>query len=219
MNKEIFIIFNHLLVIILILGVVVSGTEDVGTCNDDNKKLLKISELWSKGPEEAISFLSGIYEHSSWVAETLIQSNDDYKSITSVTALANAMKSIVDKSTETQKLALLRAHPDLAQKVDALASLTVESQQEQTSAGLQSMTVEEKEEFTRLNDLYKQTFQFPFILAVRHATKYTVLSALRGRVQNHSYQVELVTALEQVHKIAWMRILSKFESEELYKDF
>jgi 2-oxo-4-hydroxy-4-carboxy-5-ureidoimidazoline decarboxylase len=43
--------------------------------------------------------------------------------------------------------------------------------------------------------MYKAKFSFPFILAVRNATKYAVLAALQGRV-NHSVETELLaTAL------------------------
>jgi 2-oxo-4-hydroxy-4-carboxy-5-ureidoimidazoline decarboxylase len=55
--------------------------------------------------------------------------------------------------------------------------------------------------------MYKAKFSIPFILAVRNATKYAVLAALQGRV-DHSVETELATALQQVHKIAWMRLLA-----------
>jgi len=47
-------------------------------------------------------------------------------------------------------------------------------------------------------------------LAVRNATKLTVLAALEGRSKNPP-EAEFATALEQVHKIAWMRLLSKID--------
>ena len=56
-------------------------------------------------------------------------------------------------------------------------------------------------------------FGFPFILAVRNASKNTVLSALEGRLP-HSVEKEFVTAMEQVHKIAWMRLLSKINTDD-----
>ena len=181
------------------------------TCRNDDKKI-KIRDLWSKGPNDATEFLSGIYEHSSWVAEALLRT-ESYHEITTVSDLAKAMQSIVDDASEEQKLTLLKAHPDLAQKVEKLEELTQESQEEQSSAGLQSMTDDELQTFTSLNEEYKSKFQFPFILAVRTSTKYTVLSALNGRVDNPP-EVEFVTALQQVHKIGWMRILSKLESDD-----
>jgi 2-oxo-4-hydroxy-4-carboxy--5-ureidoimidazoline (OHCU) decarboxylase len=43
--------------------------------------------------------------------------------------------------------------------------------------------------FTGLNDQYKAKFGFPFILAVRNATKATILGAFSGRLQNGVSQV------------------------------
>ena len=64
-----------------------------------------------------------------------------------------------------------------------------------------------------MHEVYRKNFGFPFILAVRHATKDTIFSAIMGRMNNPK-EVEVVTALEQIHKIAWMRILTKLKSNE-----
>jgi len=156
--------------------------------------------------------LGGIYEHSEWVAHSFVASTTTTTStsITTMTQLANALKTIVNDASKEQKLQLLQAHPDLCQKVSTTTTLSADSQDEQAKSGLQSsLTDTEQEQFTKLNTLYKQRFGFPFILAVRNATKYTVLAALQGRVTRTREQ-EFQTALEQVHNIAWMRLLTKF---------
>jgi 2-oxo-4-hydroxy-4-carboxy-5-ureidoimidazoline decarboxylase len=169
-----------------------------------DKALPTIQELMAKPSTDIVDSLKGIYEHSAWVAESLVK--NDISSIQSITELATAMQQIVDDSSEEQKLALLQAHPDLGAKVAHLQTLTKESQQEQSSAGLHTMNGKEVETFHSQNNQYKDKFQFPFILAVRNASKHTVLSALKGRLPN-SYQHEFVAAISQVHKIAWMRLL------------
>jgi 2-oxo-4-hydroxy-4-carboxy-5-ureidoimidazoline decarboxylase len=172
-----------------------------------------VSELLARPNEDVVAFLGPVYEHSSWVAEILVAQlggSERDGAIETVSALAAKMKSIVNESSIEQKLALLRAHPDLCEKVSKLKELTPESQTEQGRAGLQSMTEDEMSTFQANNALYRQRFDFPFILAVRNATKSTVLAALQGRVKR-SYQEEFATALEQVHKIAWMRLLSKLD--------
>ena len=123
------------------------------------------------------------------------------------------MKSIVDAAPRDRKMELLCAHPDLCEKVAGLEKLTQESQEEQGKSGLQSLTEEELERFNRLNSAYRGKCGFPFILAVRNATKYTVLAALEGRVKN-PVEVEFATALQQVHKIAWMRLLAKLDTSD-----
>jgi 2-oxo-4-hydroxy-4-carboxy-5-ureidoimidazoline decarboxylase len=173
-----------------------------------------LRELLSKPTPEIVDFLGTIYEHSPWVAEGLVaQPEETWASITSITLLAAAMKRIVDQASDVVKLQLLRSHPDLCEKVATLETLTAESQEEQSRSGLQALTNEELEQFTKFNTEYREKFGFPFILAVRNATKYTVLAGLKGRVAN-PVEVEFVTALQQVHKIAWMRLLAKIDTSD-----
>jgi 2-oxo-4-hydroxy-4-carboxy-5-ureidoimidazoline decarboxylase len=172
-----------------------------------------VKELLSRSPADIVSFLSGIYEHSPWVAEGLVSEERNYRDLATVTRLSEAMKKIVEVSAQERKQALLQAHPDLCEKVGKLESLTKESQEEQSRSGLQSLTEDELSRFTMLNTRYRKKFGFPFILAVRNATKHTVLAALVGRVEN-STQVEFCTALQQVHKIAWMRLLAALDTAD-----
>eukprot|EP00550_Attheya_septentrionalis_P001330 CAMPEP_0198289422 /NCGR_PEP_ID=MMETSP1449-20131203/7600_1 /TAXON_ID=420275 /ORGANISM="Attheya septentrionalis, Strain CCMP2084" /LENGTH=308 /DNA_ID=CAMNT_0043987739 /DNA_START=46 /DNA_END=972 /DNA_ORIENTATION=- len=165
-----------------------------------------------------VGLLGGIYEHSYWVAETLFLSlaeadEEGTKKMGTIVELAAAMKQIVDNASHEKKIELLKAHPDLCEKVEALNDLTAESQVEQGRAGLQTLTDEERAHFLSLNSAYRTKFGFPFILAVRNATKYTVLASVEGRVGN-SQEVEFVAALKQVHKIAWMRLLAAVRIKE-----
>ena len=172
-----------------------------------------VSEILAKADVEIQDTLGALYEHSPWVAEEFIAKRREAPSITTISELAAALKRIVDSSSHERKLALLRAHPDLCEKVGKLEHLTKESQEEQGRSGLQSLTESELEQFHLCNAKYRDTNGFPFILAVRNATKYTVLAALTGRVKN-PVEVEFATALQQVHKIAWMRLLSKIDTSD-----
>lgn len=160
--------------------------------------------------------LGGIYEHSPWIAEKFYEEHlkGDKKdtSVYDVRELYSAISSVVTDASTEQKLELLRSHPDLCSKIEKLQTLTKESQEEQTKAGLGSMTDEEKKIFTQMNVAYKEKFGFPFILAARNVTKYTVLSAIEGRV-NLSKEAEFAGALIQVGKIAWMRLLAAVDTK------
>lgn len=176
-----------------------------------SSSLPTVKGLLNKPSAEIVSYLCGIYEHSQWVAESLVATQDNTatrKELATITDLAAALRTIVDSASPEVKKTLLCAHPDLSNKMNT--KLTAESQEEQSKSGLQSMTTEEVATFTKYNDLYKQNFGFPFILAVRNATKYTILSALQGRVGN-SLEKEFATAMQQVHKIAWMRLLAAID--------
>eukprot|EP00532_Pseudo-nitzschia_australis_P009518 CAMPEP_0168166160 /NCGR_PEP_ID=MMETSP0139_2-20121125/1872_1 /TAXON_ID=44445 /ORGANISM="Pseudo-nitzschia australis, Strain 10249 10 AB" /LENGTH=321 /DNA_ID=CAMNT_0008083325 /DNA_START=172 /DNA_END=1137 /DNA_ORIENTATION=+ len=181
-----------------------------GECTDDSSKD-KVSELIARPSETIVQVLGEIYEHSPWVVEELTKdgNRETLAKISTVSELASQLKSIVNEASDEQKLTLLRAHPDLCEKVEAMKSLTKESQEEQSRSGLQSMEGEELKKFKSMNESYKKKFGFPFILAVRNAGKSTVLSALEGRLKNSSSQQEFSVALEQVHNIAWMRLLTK----------
>eukprot|EP00977_Amphora_coffeiformis_P000899 scaffold190_cov171-Amphora_coffeaeformis.AAC.24 len=170
-----------------------------------------MSELMSKEPAEVTSFLGGIYEHSLWVAEELCKS--DLSKFATISDLAAAMKRIVDLAPREKKLELLCAHPDLCEKVGKLEKLTKESQDEQSRSGLQSLTEEELVSFNKMNKAYRAKCGFPFILAVRNATKQTVLAGLEGRLKN-SPEMEFNVSIQQVHKIAWMRLLSKINTDD-----
>lgn len=185
----------------------------ITSCRNAMTKNPSVKELVRRSNEEIIGFLQGIYEHSAWVAEGLVQGCPALASFETVSQLASAMKAIVDCAPRERKLELLCAHPDLCEKVGKIGELTKESQEEQSRAGLQSLTDDELEKFTTANTDYRSKFGFPFILAVRNATKFTVLSALLGRLSN-SEEKEFLNALTQVHKIAWMRLLSAIDTED-----
>lgn len=154
------------------------------------------------------ALLGGIYEESPWVSQAVHKlSQTDATIFNSLTALAAAMKQIVDNAPREQQLALLRAHPDLAGKAALAGKLTASSTEEQKRAGLASLTQQELVQLTEMNSTYTKKMGHPFILAVRNASKATILGALKGRVQN-SPTVEFAACLAQVHKIAWMRLLT-----------
>ena len=146
----------------------------------------------------------GIYEHSPWVAETVFDgglgAGDDEAGV-----LAGRMAQIVDAADDAAKLALLRAHPELAGRLAVSGELTAESTAEQASAGLDRCTPEEFAEFHALNERYNTRFGFPFIIAVRGLSRQDILSAFRSRADNDR-ETEFATALQQVHRIARLRL-------------
>ena len=166
--------------------------------------------------DEIVSLLGTIYEHSPWVAQEFVAqyplASLQRKAITTVSQLAAALQQIVNQASSERQFALLRAHPDLRDKAAAaIADLTPDSQTEQAAAGLDTLTAAELTRFHQLNTQYRDRFGFPFILAVRNASKHTILAALQGRVGTAVAEQEFVQALEQVHKIAWMRLLDKLD--------
>jgi OHCU decarboxylase len=150
-----------------------------------------------------VSLYGWVYEHSPWVAHRLYERGVT-DALDTPDALADAMAAIVNGAVEDDKLALLRAHPDLAGKL-ALADLTTSSQNEQKGAGLDQCSADELARFTELNDLYKQKFGFPFIFAVKGFHRTDILAAFERRVKN-DIEAEFNEAINQVHRIAKLRL-------------
>lgn len=153
-----------------------------------------------------MALLGGVYEHSPWMAERCFAK----RPFADVDALLQAMRATLSVASHEEQLALLRAHPDLAGKAAMRGELTAESTQEQAGAGLGTLTPEEFERFTELNEGYQASFGFPFIMAVKNATKHQILSGFEQRIDN-TPEAEFAMALEQVNRIAAFRIADLIE--------
>lgn len=151
-----------------------------------------------------VAVYGGIYEHSSWVAETVWDRHTGSE-IDTLEELTAAMRNTVDMADEAQKTALICAHPDLAGKAAIRGELTLDSKSEQKGAGLDACSEQEFEDFQTLNAAYKSKFGFPFIIAVKGHDRHSILAAFRARI-NHDREQEFHTALEQIHRIASFRL-------------
>jgi len=148
-----------------------------------------------------IARYGGIYEHSPWVAETAFDGASDLEA----GALAELFAACVDNAPHARKLALIRAHPDLAGRAAIAGELTNQSTDEQQSARLDQCSAEEFAQFQRLNACYKEKFRFPFVMAVRNSHRSDILAAFEARLANDP-QTEFETAITEIHKIARLRL-------------
>jgi 2-oxo-4-hydroxy-4-carboxy-5-ureidoimidazoline decarboxylase len=122
-----------------------------------------------------------------------------------VTDLFAALREAVRGAAEADRLALVRGHPDLADKAARSGALTTESSFEQSSAGLDRLSETEFAEFHRLNNAYRAKFGFPFIICVRRHGKDSILANFARRLANPP-DVELATALTEIDRIAALRL-------------
>ena len=116
-----------------------------------------------------------------------------------------ALMQVVHDATPAERLALIRAHPELAGNAAIDRSLTEASAAEQASAGLDRLTPEEFEQFHALNRAYAERFGFPFIICVRLTDKEGILAAMQQRLGN-SRERELETAIAQIGDIIRLRL-------------
>ena len=206
-----FSLFQHLCTSFVFLETNINNKTQQQHCT--TMTTINLSDIRDLQPSEVVSLLSGIYEHSSWVAERAFMDENSSSSLESINNIFQSMKQVVESASVDEKLKLLREHPDLCTRASCVGKLTNSSREEQSKAGLDRLTPEELSEFTANNAQYREKFGFPFILAVRNATKHTVLGALRSRVKN-SYETEFHACLAQVHKIAWMRLIQLITPEK-----
>jgi OHCU decarboxylase len=158
----------------------------------------------SLGDDAFVAAFGGIYEHSSWVAEG-VSEQVARGELDEVDALVAAMAAVVDAAPRQQRMALILAHPDLAGRAAVRGELTAESTGEQASAGIDQCNAEEFARFQRYNEAYKAKFGFPFIMAVRGSNRHKILAAFETRLENDA-ETEFHTAIEQIHKIARLRL-------------
>lgn len=142
-----------------------------------------------------------LFEHSPWVAEAAWRS----RPFADREQLHQALVAAMHAAPRERKLALIRAHPDLAGKAAIAGELSVSSRREQASAGLDRLTRDEYEAFTRANEAYRRRFGFPLVVCAREHTKESILRVAAERL-NHSAQEEIRLALEEIAKIARLRL-------------
>jgi 2-oxo-4-hydroxy-4-carboxy-5-ureidoimidazoline decarboxylase len=136
----------------------------------------------------------------------VVQRAWDERPFDSVEGLHAGMMAVLEASSTADKLALIRAHPELAGKAAIAKTLTAESNAEQASAGLDKLTTEEFERVHQLNKAYNQRFDFPFIIAVRLNDKTSILAAMQARLSNDEAQ-EIAEAITQIGHISRLRLL------------
>ena len=160
-----------------------------------------LSELNTCSKDEFVAALANIFEHSPWIAEQAAA----MRPFSGVKALLAAMKDTVDRATADQRMTLIKAHPDLANKTQRAAGLTAESTSEQSGLGLDRLSDAEYEAFERVNNAYGAKFGFPYIVCVRRHTKDSVLRDFERRLPN-DVATETQASIDEISRIAALRL-------------
>src|ERR1700742_1057597 len=141
---------------------------------------MKLSDLNACSKADLVAHLGNIFEYSPWIAEAAAEA----RPFAGINALYAAMKAVVERAPEDKRLALIKAHPDLANKTQRAAGLTAESNAEQNSVGLDRLSDAGYQAFERVNNAYRGKFGFPYILCVRRHTKDSILADFERRLPN-----------------------------------
>lgn len=157
-----------------------------------------IAALNAMSQSEFAAALGAIFEDTPEVARRVWQQ----RPFRDVVDLHQQMVAVVQAMTPDEQLALICAHPDLGTR----AKMADASVQEQAGVGLDRLSPEEYERFQQLNHIYRTTFGFPFIVAVKNHTKESILSEFERRLRNSSSD-EQNQAIAEINQIAWFRLL------------
>ena len=149
------------------------------------------------GSNDFVDQVGWVFEHSSWVARRAWK----HRPFASLDDLHKRVCAEVTAASTPEKLALLRAHPDLG----ARARMSESSVKEQSGAGLDQLTPVEFARLHQYNEAYKTKFGFPFLFAIKGSDKLRILQALETRMQT-SPEDEFQEALKQVFRIARFRL-------------
>jgi 2-oxo-4-hydroxy-4-carboxy-5-ureidoimidazoline decarboxylase len=157
-----------------------------------------LDEVNRLAPAAFAARFGAVFEHSPWVAEQAARA----RPFASAEELHRAMMRAVREAPLERRLALVRAHPELA----AGGRLTAASSGEQERLGFTVLSENESSRMRDLNRRYREKFGFPCIVALRlHASRETVMLEMARRLDNDA-GTELAAALEQIGHIARGRL-------------
>lgn len=170
---------------------------------------MKLRHLNNLPEAEVEERLGNIYESSPWIVRSGLQ----WRPFASVQAFQLKLVDLVEMSPESDRLELIRAHPDLVGSAARRGTLSPHSKAEQREAGIgvDDLSPIEQTQFADLNAAYLERFGFPFVICVRENRKRTILAAFQERLAHDSLE-EIETALQEIHKIAGYRLADIFEA-------
>lgn len=169
--------------------------------------MLDITQVNALSPADFVARFGDVAEHSPWVAEAAA----GLRPFASREAMIAGFAAAVDAAPEAARLALIRVHPDLAGRAARAGAIAEDSKREQAGVGLDTLTDAEFDRFTDLNTRYREKFGFPFIFAVKGASKAMILDAFEARLPNDT-ATEFATALAQVCRIFRFRLEDRVSS-------
>jgi 2-oxo-4-hydroxy-4-carboxy-5-ureidoimidazoline decarboxylase len=161
----------------------------------------RLSELNRIDEEAFVAALGDVVEASPWGAKAVAKR----RPFRDRTALHQAFCAVLEGAEPADRLAVLRAHPDLGAALNALGDA---SAKEQRSAGLDRLTPAQREQLAELNEAYRVKFGFPFILAVRDADHGRILASFETRLPN-DLEAERTAALGEVETIVANRLADR----------
>lgn len=166
--------------------------------------ILDLTRLNSCSADEFADLLGGVLEH----ARHLVRRAADARPFADAGALHLAMMQQVEALPETELVAFLSGHPEIAGNEARAGTMTAHSTVEQGHLNLGQLPASEATRWSGLNALYKSRFGFPFIIRVAEHDYASLLSVFEQRLDNER-QAELKLALSEIGKISRHRLAAR----------
>jgi 2-oxo-4-hydroxy-4-carboxy-5-ureidoimidazoline decarboxylase len=147
-----------------------------------------------------------VFENAPWVAERAFH----FHPFHSVEELHEKLCQVIKEASEEEKLAMIRAQPDLVGQI--AGRHMAQPRADLAAAGLDRLSSEEVEAFQAYNDVYRETFDFPFIICTADNPKSAILSSFPRRLK-HTREREMDVAMEEICKTAKHRLQEMLAEE------
>lgn len=171
---------------------------------------MSVNEVNRLSEDQFVARFGALFEYSPWVAEGAWRG----RPFAGLPELHEAFLEAVHDAPAERRVALIRAHPDLAGKATLAGDLTPVSASEQSSAGLDRLSPEEYERFHQLNAAYREKFTLPFVVCVRDHTKESIFAAAEARLE-HTRPEEIEAALHEISRITYLRLQDLVEVDDV----
>ncbi|MGJ4945948.1 allantoinase PuuE [Bradyrhizobium sp. HKCCYLS1011] len=152
-----------------------------------------------------------VFEHTPGIAERAHRAGlsplDDTPEGLHVTLMG-----VVRAMSRDEKLALIRAHPELAGREAIAGEMTADSIGEQGRLGFTALSRAEFDRVADINRRYREKFAMPLIVALAlHGDRDSVIAAMERRIGNDS-EAEIANAIDQIGHLTKARLIRKFEA-------
>ena len=145
--------------------------------------------------------LSNIFEYSPWIAEQVAAA----RPFAGVKQLFDAMKAAVDLAPAELRLALIKAHPDLANKTQRAAGLPPIPMPSRTASASTGCRMRNMPRSNGSTTPIVRNSSFPYIVCVRRHTKDLILRDFERRLPNDA-KAEIQTSIAEICRIAALRL-------------
>lgn len=165
-----------------------------------------LSDLNAAPRENALALLGACVERSEWVADHVV----DQRPFASPHDIAQRLVDTILEAGFERRLALFRAHPELAGREAMDGKMTEASTDEQGRLGLTSLAPEVSERLRAMNSRYSDKFGHPFILALHRIPDLDAVFDIFERRLAASAVEEHVSTLAEIASVISDRVSRTF---------